>query len=72
MTERKNLILCYNREDAPDSLIIKDPNTKRVKAFDLKQDISFITEEFFEKESFYDGYVLFAKTLSSNSSMVFK
>lgn len=72
MTERKNLILCYNRKDAPDSLIIKDPNTKRVKAFDLKQNISSITEEFFEEEFLYNGYVLFVKTFSNNSSLVFK
>lgn len=72
MTERKNLILCYNREDASDSIVIKDPNTKRVKAFDLKQDISSITEEFFEEEPLYNGYVLFAKTFSNNSSLVFK
>lgn len=72
MTERKNLILCYNREDASDSIVIKDPNTKRVKAFDLKQNISSITEEFFEEEPLYNGYVLFAKTFSNNSSLVFK
>lgn len=71
MTERKSLILSYNREDASDSLIIKDPNTRRVKAFDLKQNISSITEEFFEKESFYNGYVLFTKT-PNNSNLGFQ
>lgn len=72
MTERKGLILSYNREDASDSIVIKDPDTRRVKAFDLKQNISSIIEEFFEEEPLYNGYVLFAKTFSNNSSLVFK
>lgn len=72
MTERKGLILSYNRENTSDSIVIKDPDTKRVKAFDLKQNISSIIEEFFEEESLYNGYVLFVKTFSNNSSLVFK
>lgn len=72
MTERKSLILSYNRKDASDSLIIKDPDTRRVKAFDLKQNISSITKEFFKEESLYNGYVLFVKTFSNDSSLVFK
>lgn len=72
MTERKGLILSYNREDTSDSIVIKDPDTKRVKAFDLKQNISSIIEEFFEEEPLYNGYVLFVKTLSNNSSFAFK
>ena len=72
MTERKGLILSYNREDASDSIVIKDPDTRRVKAFDLKQNISSITKEFFEEEPLYNGYVLFVKTFSNNSSLVFK
>lgn len=72
MTERKGLILSYNRENTSDSIVIKDPDTKRVKAFDLKQNISSIIEEFFEEEPLYNGYVLFVKTFSNNSSLVFK
>ena len=72
MTERKGLILSYNRENTSDSIVIKDPDTRRVKAFDLKQNISSIIEEFFEEEPLYNGYVLFVKTFSNNSSLVFK
>lgn len=72
MTERKGLILSYNRENTSDSIVIKDPDTRRVKAFDLKQNISSIIEEFFEEEPLYNGYILFVKTFSNNSSLVFK
>ena len=47
MTDRKALVLSYNK-DVSDTLVVEDPGTREIKTFDLKQNISSITEEFFK------------------------
>ena len=64
MTDRKALILSYNR-DVSDTLVVEDPSTRKIRTFDLKQNISSITEEFFKEESLYNGYILFTKTFDN-------